>query len=104
MKHKQIYVVRGATEPPTVEVDTEAGAAYIRFKQGKVVKTVAQEDVDAFVTFDLDAQGEVLGVELIGVAEFTIRALLKNLPQLRFDQTDLTARYISAPKRLEPAL
>ena len=63
--------------PPTVEVAVAASALYIRFNRGKVARTVRHESKWPLVTVDLDADGEVLGVEGVGVTEFGLLDLLK---------------------------
>lgn len=94
MKSKHLYVVK-STQPPTVEVDTEAGAAYIRFAIGKVARTVVQDQDGILVTFDLDERGEVLGAELVGVEEFTLESLVRNMPRVQHIPTK-NARYVNA--------
>lgn len=46
---------------PTLEVDHEAGAAYLRFRRGKVARAVPRGGSGAFVSIDLDRSGDVLG-------------------------------------------
>ena len=62
---------------PVVEIDTEAGAAYVRFKKAKVAKTLRHRSKWPIVTVDLDAAGEVIGVEFVGVKKFNLGYLLK---------------------------
>lgn len=71
-----IITIHSAT-PPTIEVDWEAGAAYIRFSRNKVAKTVSRDADDCFMTVDLDADGQVVGVEVIGSSEIRIGPMLK---------------------------
>lgn len=47
----------------SVRYDTEAGAAYIRLRAGKVAKTL--EERPASVMLDFDAKGHLVGVELL---------------------------------------
>lgn len=58
--------IREKGDKPTVEVDTEAGAAYIRFSKGKVHRTKMM-----LVAFDLDRSGKVLGAEILASAPTT---------------------------------
>jgi len=51
---------------PVVELDTEAQAAYVRFREGKVVRTQQVETEMVVVTLDFDEHGDILGLELIG--------------------------------------
>ena len=69
---------------PVVELDTEAQAAYVRFRDGQVARTKRVEtDANAglretvVVTIDLDADDNILGLELIGVKDFTVQSLLQ---------------------------
>jgi uncharacterized protein YuzE len=84
----------------TVEVDTEAGAAYIRFAEGKVAKTVVHDESDVLITFDLDKTGRVLGAEFVGVEEFTLTSLLAKLPSSE-NAPRGEVRYVSARKLQE---
>lgn len=62
---------------PTVELDSSAHAAYVRFSNNKVARTVEITSYDCIVTVDLDSEGNTVGVELVGVTEFGIEPLLK---------------------------
>jgi uncharacterized protein YuzE len=63
--------------PPVVELDSGAHAAYIRFSSAAVAKTKVLTDKTCIVTIDCDRKGDVVGVELLGVDNFNLRALLK---------------------------
>jgi hypothetical protein len=54
---------------------------------------------------DLDRNENVLGIELIGVREFTISALLKRVPQIQLRDATLLGktRYISAARATSQA-
>jgi uncharacterized protein YuzE len=65
---------------PVVEIDSQAHAAYVRFKNTKVARTQSIEKAGAPVNIDFDAQNEVVGIELIGVVEFEVKALLSQAP------------------------
>ena len=61
-----------------VEYDTEAGAFYVRVTEEPVARTA---EVSAFVNVDLDAEGNVVGLELLCLpAAVTVeeRALLED--------------------------
>jgi uncharacterized protein YuzE len=60
-----------------VEIDTEAGAAYIRFSSNPVTKTQLIRDDEIVATVDIDAIGEFVGIEVIGVTEYTLDKLLE---------------------------
>ena len=70
------WTVRSA-KPPTVEIDTEASAAYVRFKKAKVVRTIRHQSKWPIVTIDLDSHGDVVGVEFVGVKKFNLCYLLE---------------------------
>jgi uncharacterized protein YuzE len=76
MKHVHHIVVR-ENRPPVVELDSEAHAAYVRFSNEKVERTEVVETEGCIVTMDIDAAGQIIGVELVGVYEFTLSALLE---------------------------
>lgn len=61
---------------PIVELDSEAHAAYVRFSNEKIVQTKPIVTNDCIVTADFDTDGEIVGVELVGVSEFGVEFLL----------------------------
>jgi uncharacterized protein YuzE len=63
---------------PVVEIDTEAGAAYIRFSSRPVTKTQLIRDDEIVATVDVDEIGGVIGIEVVGPAEFTLDKLLED--------------------------
>lgn len=67
------------TEPPVVEIDTAATAAYIKLRSGKVARTEPFGSQDGLVMLDFDDAGNVLGIEVVGLVEFGIRELVGNL-------------------------
>jgi uncharacterized protein YuzE len=75
-RHKNILQVH-AKNPPVVELDSAAHAAYVRFSNEKVVRTVVIDVNRCLVTADLAQNGDVIGVELVGVGEFGIEKLLE---------------------------
>lgn len=74
--HKNIIHVKSEA-PPVVELDSAAHSAYIRFSRAKVDRTVVVDVDHCLVTMDVSEKGDVIGVELVGVAEFGIEGLLK---------------------------
>ncbi len=94
-RHTEVLVVRSKA-PPTVEIDTEASAAYVRFKHSKIVRTLRHDSKWPVVTLDLDARGEVVGVEFVGVKQFNLGYLLKRAPLKTSAHTISAARYVSA--------
>jgi hypothetical protein len=99
---KQIELKIGTqTEPPIVEIDTEASSTYVRFNDRPVAKTQIIDTGRLTTTADLDAQGEIVGLEVIGLEEFTIDTLMASkgiegifskVPRTLLDKT----RYIPA--------
>ena len=84
------------TEPPTVEIDTEATAAYIRLKDTKITRTEPYAAGQGLVMLDFDLVGEVVGIEVVGQQEFSIRELIKLIP-VRTNESILDrTRYVSA--------
>ena len=82
------------TEPPIVEIDTEATAAYIRIREGKVART---EPFGAgLVMLDLDVEGNVIGIEVVGQHEFSIREFIKLVPVRATDEVLNQTRYVAA--------
>lgn len=73
---RQTFVVH-SSQPPVVELDPEAGAVYVRFKRARVARTVVRPARTMHLAVDLDAQGEVIGVEAVGVDEFRLGRLLR---------------------------
>lgn len=94
-RHTEIFVVRSKM-PPTVEIDTEASAAYVRFKRARVARTLRQDSKWPIITIDLDAQGQVIGLEFVGVKKFNLAYLLQGIPIKASPQTLSRASYISA--------
>lgn len=74
--HKNIIHVQ-SKNPPVVELDSAAHAAYIRFTREKVKRTVVVTVDHCLVTMDLTDNGDVIGIEMVGVKEFSIDELIK---------------------------
>jgi uncharacterized protein YuzE len=89
------------TEPPIVEIDTEATAAYIRLRDGKVARTEPYGSEKGLVILDFDAEGNVVGIEVVGQQEFSIRELIKQVPVEATDAVLNQTRYVAAD--LQPA-
>ncbi len=82
--------------PPTVEIDTEASAAYVRFKRTRIARTLRHSAKWPIVTIDLDSSGEVVGVEFVGVKKFNLGYLLKQAPLKAPSRAVDRANYVSA--------
>lgn len=89
---KHMLIVHSRTAP-TVEIDAQAGAAYIRFKRAKVARTLDRSTRGLILTVDVDARDEVIGVEVIGCEEIVIEKLLAKArvqaPHVPFARTRL---------------
>ncbi len=88
MKNVNIIQVVGK-KAPIITIDPFTQAFYIRFSSNKVAKTIDDTDANAIVNIDVDAKGDVVGVELIGVAGVSIAKMgeilskrISNLPDL----------------------
>ena|SRR5271157_2375201 len=93
---RQTFLVR-TSQPPVVELDAEAGAVYVRFKRGRIARTVARPARTMHVAVDLDAQGQVIGIEAVGIDEFRLAQLLR-LADVEAPRVDLAeARFRPAP-------
>ena len=80
-----------------VELDSEAGAVYVRFKRTRVARTIARPARTMHLAVDLDARGEVIGIEAVGFDEFRLDQLLR-LADVHAPQVDLAqTRFRSAP-------
>src|SRR4030095_7627817 len=84
------------TEPPVVEIDTEATAAYIRLREGKVARTEPFGSESGLVMLDFDASGNVVGIEIVGRQEFSIRELIKLVPVQATESVLNQTRYVAA--------
>ncbi len=89
------------TQPPIVEIDTEATAAYIRLRDTKVVATKPYASEKGLVMLDFDADENVVGIEVVGRQEFSIRELIKQIPVKTSDAVLNATRYVAAD--LQPA-
>jgi len=94
-RHTNIIVVQCKTTP-TVEIDTEASAAYVRFKRAKVARTIRHGAKWPIVTIDVDARGQVVGVEFVGVKRFNLGYLLRQVPLRAPSRAIDRANYVSA--------
>jgi uncharacterized protein YuzE len=87
------FLVKTAT-PPTIEVDTEATAVYVRFKKASVAKTVPQACESMHLAVDLDSHGEVVGIEAVGLTGFSVHSIMEKAsvqaPKIDFSR----ARYV----------
>ena len=84
---------------PRVEFDLSVCAWYIRFKNAKVARTVSDDKPGVVAAIDLDERNQVIGVELLGVKEFSLNMLRKirsiDTSRVDFDR----ARFVHASNR-----
>jgi uncharacterized protein YuzE len=77
MKARHDVLLVESSTPPTVEVDFDAAAVYVRFRRSKVARTIVRPSGRCIVTVDLDKAGNVVGVEAIGETEVQIGRILR---------------------------
>jgi|ERR1041384_4367402 uncharacterized protein YuzE len=88
-----------SSNPPSIEFDHNVRAWYIRFKKAKVAKTVHKDRSNIVLAVDLDSNNEVVGVELLGVREFSIN-LFKKITNIDAPKIDFNrARFVAASCR-----
>src|SRR5439155_833904 len=77
-------IIRKNAPAPTLEIDPEAEAVYIRFSRAKVARTIAEHPPrrGAVVTTDVDARNNLVGVEIVGVKEFSIKRFGTHYPRI----------------------
>jgi uncharacterized protein YuzE len=86
---------------PVVEIDTKTPAAYIRISHAPVSRTIVLRDDEILSTMDLDANGNLIGIEVVWPTEFEIEKLLaESRAKVVFAPAAIEGtRYVSA-KRL----
>jgi len=84
-------------ETPAIELDPESRAAYIRFSSGKVAKSVELGGGDEIVVADLDANGVVVGLELVGLEDFSIQQFASLIQKYTQNTIDLAPSPITVP-------
>jgi len=72
----------------TVEMDYPSHSVYIRFKTAKIHKTISDDRAGRVLAVDLDSHGEIIGIELVGVQDFSISQIRRMLPE-RLRKIDL---------------
>jgi hypothetical protein len=89
--------------PTVIEIDPSCRSVYVRFRTTKVHRTVSDSKPGAVMAIDLDARGQVVGIELLGVANFSVNSIRGRLPE-RFRDLDLDrAEFMPTPAyRIEP--
>ncbi|MFZ5807161.1 MAG: DUF2283 domain-containing protein [Verrucomicrobiota bacterium] len=79
MKKNKASLLVTSKRPPIIDVDPEAQAVYIYFKdpRTKVAKTMNRCNRGMIINIDLDAQGEVIGAESIGAGGISIEKIFE---------------------------
>jgi Protein of unknown function (DUF2283) len=91
-------IVMRSTTAPMLEIDPASRAVYIRFSRAKVHKTIADKNPGAgvIITTDIDARNNLIGVEILGVKEFSLKVIRRVLPEA-LQNIDLeSARFMPA--------
>jgi len=57
-------------------MDGNVGALYVRFRRGKVARTIPSNCEGAVINLDLNSDNEVIGIEAIGANQISIRGIL----------------------------
>ena len=98
MEHTRKVQFQAPAKPPRIEFDPSVMGWYVRFKTAKVARTVSEDAPGCVYAIDLDARGGVIGFELVGVKEFSLK-LLKDHPSIDFSRTDFDrATFVPASK------
>jgi hypothetical protein len=89
--------------PMVIEIDPSCHAVYVRFRKTRVHRTVSDSKRGSIMAIDLDVKGRVVGIELVGIANFSVNAIRRRLPE-RFKDLDLDrAEFMPARAcRVEP--
>ena len=92
---KHCFQIESST-PPTVEIDTQAAAVYVRFRKTAIARTVSNSAALMHIAIDLDAKNQVVGIEAVGVQEFNLKAILRHA-NVHAPRVDVgKARYVAA--------
>jgi len=105
MKNKlDVMLVESAT-PPTVEVDWEALAVYVRFRRSKVARTIERPCAHCLITVDIDRWGNVVGIETVGETQIEIGRILERAavraPNVDFSRVRYMRPRVNATEALE---
>ncbi len=73
MKNELQHFVVQSKDAPIIEVDSEVNAVYIYFNRHKLARTVEIPSKTMTLTVDLDAHGDVVGIEAIGAIEIEVK-------------------------------
>lgn len=86
----------------TIHVDTSCRAVYVQFSSKPVVRTLDCSRGNETVTVDMDAEGQAVGVEAIGLKSLSINKIFETIkPHLagiqreQLDDAELSASAIA---------
>ena len=95
MSARHEVCVRGVN-PIEVRLDPFCSSAYIKLRNGKVHRTIAREDAWAMVVVDVGDDSSIIGIELVGVRDLSVRGIRHSLPAQLRDIRLEGARFVSA--------
>ncbi len=89
--------------PTVIEIDPTCHAVYLRFRKTKIHRTISDSKRGSVMAIDLDVKGRVIGIELVGIANFSVNSIRRRLPE-RFKDLDLDgAEFMPTPAcRVDP--
>ena len=97
--HQYNFTVQG-NDPPTIEIDSQASAIYIRFKHAPVARSIDQQLPKRTIVLDLDKDDEVVGIEAVGPMELSLNSILEkarvHAPDIDFMEAPLVASNLAA--------
>ncbi len=79
MKIPKIHVVLEPGDTPVIELDDSVMAAYIKFRNDSVAKTVEQSGPYPLINFDYNADDRLIGVEIIGHKGFQLEMVAEQV-------------------------
>ena len=93
-----LHKLRVPSVPMGLELDPEAGAAYVRYSTEKVQKTLDIGRGQGVFNIDLDAKGGIIGVEIVGFATLNIQTIQRLILRYTAKKVDLSSARISMPE------
>lgn len=68
MSREAVALKISSSTAPTIEVDPEADAIYIRFSSARVARTLEVPSKNMHIAVDLGSKDQVVGIEAIGAS------------------------------------
>jgi len=75
--------------PPIVEYSPDISAVYIYFSKAKIKKTIDASHSNIDIAIDLDAKGNIVGIEGIGMKKFTITNVSNMMKKAKVDTRNI---------------